>query len=174
MSSNNSETEEEIERARLAEQSERYDDMVSNMRNVIVESNGELTNEERNLFNIAYKNVAAEIAIGEDRKNLIKESEQATKASFDVVRSYMSPTDPLRLGFALSYATYYYEILDERNLACHLAKQAFDDALAEIDTLTEATYKDSTLIMQLLRDQLTLWTSDVPHTDESHQSEEYN
>lgn len=45
--------------------------------------------------------------------------------------------------------------------ACHLAKQAFDDAIAELDTLSEESYKDSTLIMQLLRDNLTLWTSDL-------------
>jgi len=42
-----------------------------------------------------------------------------------------------------------------------LAKQAFDDAIAELDTLSEESYKDSTLIMQLLRDNLTLWTSDM-------------
>ena len=48
------------------------------------------------------------------------------------------------------------------NRACHLAKQAFDEAIAELDTLSEESYKDSTLIMQLLRDNLTLWTSDLP------------
>lgn len=40
--------------------------------------------------------------------------------------------------------------------------QAFDEAISELDTLGEESYKDSTLIMQLLRDNLTLWTSDVP------------
>ena len=49
--------------------------------------------------------------------------------------------------------------------ACHLAKQAFDDAIAELDTLSEESYKDSTLIMQLLRDNLTLWTSDMQETE---------
>ena len=43
-----------------------------------------------------------------------------------------------------------------------MAKQAFDEAIAELDTLSEESYKDSTLIMQLLRDNLTLWTSDLP------------
>lgn len=42
-----------------------------------------------------------------------------------------------------------------------LAKAAFDDAITELDTLSEDSYKDSTLIMQLLRDNLTLWTSDM-------------
>jgi hypothetical protein len=46
--------------------------------------------------------------------------------------------------------------------ACHLAKQAFDDGVSELDTLNEDSYKDSTLIMQLLRDNLNLWTSDIP------------
>ena len=45
--------------------------------------------------------------------------------------------------------------------ACDLAKQAFDDAIAELDTLDEESYKDSTLIMQLLRDNLTIWTAET-------------
>ena len=37
-----------------------------------------------------------------------------------------------------------------------LSRQAFDEAIAELDTLNEDSYKDSTLIMQLLRDNLTV------------------
>jgi len=50
---------------------------------------------------------------------------------------------------------------DHENPHLFLAKQAFDEAIAELDTLGEESYKDSTLIMQLLRDNLTLWTSDM-------------
>ena len=71
----------------------------------------------------------------------------------------MTPTHPTRLGLALNFSVFYYEILNSPDRACHLAKQAFDDAIAELDSLSEESYRDSTLIMQLLRDNLTLWTS---------------
>jgi 14-3-3 protein len=58
------------------------------------------------------------------------------------------------------------EILNSPDKACQIAKQAFDDAIAELDTLNEESYKDSTLIMQLLRDNLTLWTSDQADGDD--------
>ena len=67
----------------------------------------------------------------------------------------------LRLGRALNYSVFHFEIQNKPQEACALAKQAFDDAIAELDTLSEESYKDSTLIMQLLRDNLTLWTSDI-------------
>jgi len=72
----------------------------------------------------------------------------------------LSPTHPIRLGLALNYSVCFYEILKDHKKACELAKKAFDDAISKLDQLDEASYKDSTLIMQLLRDNLTLWTSD--------------
>jgi 14-3-3 protein epsilon len=72
----------------------------------------------------------------------------------------LAPTHPIRLGLALNYSVCHYEILKDSNAACDLAKRAFDEAIAKLDSLDEASYKDSTLIMQLLRDNLTLWTQD--------------
>ncbi|ERE68370.1 14-3-3 protein theta-like protein [Cricetulus griseus] len=72
----------------------------------------------------------------------------------------MQPRHPIRLPLALNFPVFYYEILNNPELAGTLAKTAFDEAMAELDTPNEDSYKDSTLIMQLLRDNLTLWTSD--------------
>jgi 14-3-3 protein epsilon len=96
---------------------------------------------------------------------------EAYKAATEVATTDLAPTHPIRLGLALNFSVFYYEILNSPDQACHLAKQAFDDAIAgqypyfpwiikctkavvELDTLSEESYKDSTLIMQLLRDNL--------------------
>jgi len=241
--------EEEVQRAKLAEQAERYDDMANAMKKV-TEANSELSNEERNLLSVAYKNVVgarrsswrvissieqktegserkqqmakeyrekiekelkdicqevlnlldkflipkattaeskvfylkmkgdyyrylAEVATGDERQKVIEESQRAYNDAFDIAKNQMQPTHPIRLGLALNFSVFYYEILNAPDRACHLAKQAFDDAIAELDTLNEDSYKDSTLIMQLLRDNLTLWTSDAPEADDANPPEEH-
>ncbi|KAI1058629.1 hypothetical protein LB506_000140 [Fusarium annulatum] len=223
--------------ARLCEQAERYDEMVTYMKEV-AKLGGELTVDERNLLSVAYKNVVgtrraswriissieqkeeskgsdkhvstikdyrnkietelekvcqdvldvlddflipnaatgeskvfyhkmkgdyhrylAEFASGEKRKGAATAAHDAYKSATDVAQTELTPTHPIRLGLALNFSVFYYEILNSPDRACHLAKQAFDDAIAELDSLSEESYRDSTLIMQLLRDNLTLWTS---------------
>ncbi|KAM3728997.1 14-3-3-like protein [Dirofilaria immitis] len=307
-----------VQRAKLAEQAERYDDMAQSMKRV-TELGAELSNEERNLLSVAYKNVVgarrsswrvissieqktegsekkqqmakeyrekvekelrdicqdvlnlldkylipkagnpeskvfylkmkgdyyrylAEVASGDDRNVVVEKSQQSYQEAFDIAKDKMQPTHPIRLGLALNFSVFYYEILNapdkacqlakqvredgfifyyfhsngwfifvsavadagqkaysealeiakaqlstthpvrlglalnysvffyeissSPDRACQLAKQAFDDAIAELDTLNEDSYKDSTLIMQLLRDNLTLWTSDTSADDQ--------
>jgi len=72
----------------------------------------------------------------------------------------LPPTSPIRLGLALNFSVFHYEIRQNPDEACSLAKSAFDGAISELDSLSEDEYKDSTLIMQLIRDNLTLWQSD--------------
>ncbi|KAJ6352884.1 hypothetical protein OIU76_001993 [Salix suchowensis] len=226
--------------ARLAEQAERYDEMVEAMKKV-AKLDVELTVEERNLVSVGYKNVIgarraswrilssieqkeeakgneqnvkrikeyrqsvedelakicndilsvidqhlipssstgestvfyhkmkgdyyrylAEFKGADERKEAADQSLKAYEAATSTAISDLPPTHPIRLGLALNFSVFYYEILNSPERACGLAKQAFDDAIAELDSLNEDSYKDSTLIMQLLRDNLTLWTSDLP------------
>lgn len=103
----------------------------------------------------------AEFSSGDKRQEAADNSLTAYKAASDIAQTDLAPTHPIRLGLALNFSVFHYEILNSPEKACQLAKQAFDDAIAELDTLNEESYKDSTLIMQLLRDNLTLWTSDL-------------
>merc|ERR1711948_61740 len=231
--------------AKLAEQAERYDEMVEEMKKVAqMVDEKELSVEERNLLSVAYKNVIgarraswriissieqkeenkaaedklkmikayrsqvekelrdicgdilsvldkhlipcsdtgeskvfyykmkgdyhrylAEFATANDRKEAAENALVAYKAASDIAMTELATTHPIRLGLALNFSVFYYEILNSPDRACRLAKAAFDDAIADLDTLSEESYKDSTLIMQLLRDNLTLWTSDMQTED---------
>lgn len=82
------------------------------------------------------------------------------KLAMDMAKENLAETHPTRLGLALNYSVCFYEIMSQPEEACTLAKEAFDGAIEKLDTLNDASYKDSTLIMQLLRDNLTLWTSE--------------
>ena len=83
------------------------------------------------------------------------------KKAMGIAEDKLQATHPIRLGLALNYSVCFYEILNLKVEACDLAKSAFDQAIAKLDKLEEADYKDSTLIMQLLRDNLTLWTTET-------------
>ncbi|XP_053376610.1 uncharacterized protein LOC123533769 [Mercenaria mercenaria] len=119
-----------------------------------------------------YNRYLAEFATGESRKSSAEQALVAYKAASDVAMNELPPTHPIRLGLALNFSVFYYEILNSPDRACRLAKAAFDDAIAELDTLSEESYKDSTLIMQLLRDNLTLWTSDLSDETDQQQKEQ--
>jgi 14-3-3 protein epsilon len=230
------EREDNVYIAKLAEQAERYDEMVDAMKKV-ARINTELTVEERNLLSVAYKNVIgarraawriiasieqkekskgneanvqkiksyakkihkelndivndvmdvidkhliphatteeskvfyykmkgdyyrykAEFTQDDERKQAGEKSLEGYQQALDTANSHLATTNPIRLGLALNFSVFYYEILNEQTKACELAKKAFDEAIAKLDDLSEDSYKDSTVIMQLLRDNLTLWT----------------
>ncbi|CAG5118315.1 unnamed protein product [Candidula unifasciata] len=117
-----------------------------------------------------YYRYLAEVSVGDERNANVGRSNDAYKKATEIAKEKMQPTHPIRLGLALNFSVFYYEIKNEPDAACKLAKDAFDEAIAELDQLNEESYKDSTLIMQLLRDNLTLWTSDS-QADEGQEAE---
>ena len=108
-----------------------------------------------------YFRYKAEFSKDDERKNAAQKSLEAYKAASDLAEIELASTNAIRLGLALNFSVFYYEILNSPDRACRLAKTAFDEAIIKIETLEEDKYKDSTLIMQLLRDNLTLWTCDM-------------
>ena len=237
--------------AKFAEQAERYDDMVEAMKSVAAKSHDGLTDEQRNLLSVAYKNVVGarrsswrimssleqkesdenkrglaekfrkkvedelkekcndvlnlidkyllpsvqsegkevegkvfylkmkgdyyrylveiEMTEPEERKELSDKSKKAYDDASESA-STLPTTHPIRLGLALNFSVFHYEIMGDPNKACELAKKAFDDAIAELDNLKEDSYKDSTLIMQLLRDNLTLWQAEADAAEDGDEA----
>lgn len=96
-----------------------------------------------------------------NRDATITKSDEAYQRALKIAEESLDATHPIRLGLALNFSVFYYEIKSDSKQACFLAKKAFDEAIAKLDDIHQDSYKDSTLIMQLLRDNLTLWTADI-------------
>uniref|UniRef100_A0A915DMU0 14-3-3 domain-containing protein n=1 Tax=Ditylenchus dipsaci TaxID=166011 RepID=A0A915DMU0_9BILA len=105
-----------------------------------------------------YLRYLAEISSGDARQEVVVKSRAAYGEAFELAKKEMSPAHPIRLGLALNFAAFYYEIDNSPDKACHLAKQSFDDALPGVDTIDDGMKQDSSTILQLLRDNLNLWT----------------
>merc|ERR1712083_1232238 len=107
-----------------------------------------------------YYRYIAEFSSDDVKKQAAENARLAYEETSKVAEKDLAVTHPIRLGLALNYSVFQYEVLANPDEACKMARTAFEDAIAELDNVTEDSYKDSTLIMQLLRDNLTLWTSD--------------
>jgi len=107
-----------------------------------------------------YYRYIAEFTKDEKKTSAADSAETAYADAAKVAEKDLAVTHPIRLGLALNYSVFLYEVQGKPDEACKMARTAFEDAIAELDNVAEDSYKDSTLIMQLLRDNLTLWTSD--------------
>ena len=224
--------EEKIFMARVAEQAERFDDMVDFLRPILKEKGGDFSVEERNLLSVGFKNLIGgkrtairtitaieqnpkytkfSHALGHYKKkiegelqkdcqniiNMIKNdamkslSDAEGKAFFlkmvgDYYR-YMAESaqnellaqardgalehykqadgagkelpacNPIKLGLALNFSVFYYEVMQDNKQACALAETALQEAMNKIDDVDEETFRDAKSIIELLKENLTLW-----------------
>ncbi|EPR64937.1 hypothetical protein TGGT1_269582 [Toxoplasma gondii GT1] len=230
--------EENLYMARLAEETERYEDLVHFMRKV-VESGQELNDEERNLLSVGYKNIVggfrsswrslalieqrdldagslrldlltnyrrrlelqleatcdevtqlidkhllptatstdckafylkmkadycrymSEVAQDEKFRTVVETAHRAYEEAYALAEAELPECHPVRLGIALNYSVFYYEALIEPDKACELARAAIDASSAVVNTLEEEQAQDTLAMMQLLQDNLELWTTET-------------
>jgi 14-3-3 protein epsilon len=224
--------EENIFMARVAEQAERFDDMVHYLQEVVKNKSEDFTTEERNLLSVGFKNqigskrtaIRTISAIEQNPKyskfndglasykkkiekelydqcmnivEIVKEScmsvaaTDETKAFFykmigdyyryvaecanendlekvknGALENYqlaqttsesLNACNPIRLGLALNFSVFHYEVMNNHKQACELGEQALSDALEKIDDVDEETFRDAKSIIELLKENLSLW-----------------
>jgi 14-3-3 protein epsilon len=226
--------------SKMAEQSERYEEMVDYVKHFISKATSEMTVEERNILSVAFKNVVGnrrtswrvlnsieqkesrrgneenktraanykekveaelrsycreilriidnelipkstseegkvffikmkgdyyryicEFAQGQYRDESSKNAQEAYQQALNLAEAGLDSTHPSRIGLALNYSVFNYEILNQQADAIKIAQKAFDEGIQNLENLTdEHAYKESTMILQLIRDNISLWTSE--------------
>ncbi|KAF9075866.1 14-3-3 domain-containing protein [Rhodocollybia butyracea] len=114
-----------------------------------------------------YYRYLAEFAHEFEREWYAEESLTAYKHAYKHAMSTLESQHPTRLGLALNFAVFYHDVRKSPERACHLAKSAFDDAVMALDSESTSdpgvaqTIRDSLQILQLLRDDLVLWSKEI-------------
>jgi len=225
-----SNVEEKIFLARVAEQAERFEDMVDFLSKVLDVKGAEVTSDERNLLSVAFKNlisskraacrtiaaieqnpkyaklsdalarykteieekltgdcqkvvdmindkVLAKPCDGESKAFFVKmvgdyyryiaenaKGDQLEAVKKNALKAYneanlikLPPCNPIKLGLALNFSVFYYEVMKNHKSACELADKALQEALDKIDELEEDDFRDAKSIIELLKENLTLW-----------------
>jgi len=225
-----SDTDENIFLARVAEQAERFEDMVDFLGKVLDSKGGDVSADERNLLSVAFKNLISGkraacrtiVAIEQNpkyqkfsealakykgtiegqltkdcetviaminNKVLAKDCQPEAKAFFvkmvgdyyryiaenakdskleevknNALKAYdeaneitLPPCNPIKLGLALNFSVFHYEVMKNHAAACKLADEALQNALDKIDELEEDDFRDAKSIIELLKENLTLW-----------------
>ena len=218
--------------ARVAEQAERFDDMVTYLQAVVKNKNDDFTTEERNLLSVGFKNqigskrtairtISAieqnpkyskfndgltkykskiedelytqctdivkivesqcmQVASTDEtkaffykmigdyyryvaecaKKDKLEEVKQGALKNYDLAASTstsLNACNPIRLGLALNFSVFHYEVMNNHKQACDLGEQALSDALEKIDDVDEETFRDAKSIIELLKENLSLW-----------------
>merc|ERR1712224_131540 len=224
--------EEKIFLARVAEQAERFEDMVEFLKNAIDAKSGEdFTVDERNLLSVGFKNLIGsqrgairtigaieqnpkyqkfgdalaqykkkiegelydkciaivgiveakclKLAADDESKaffqkmigdyyryvaesadqSILEEVKQGALKGYeeaDKLSKGLNACNPIRLGLALNYSVFHYEVMNDHKKACELGEVALSEALEKIDDVDEETFRDAKSIIELLKEPQSL------------------
>ncbi|EFJ15600.1 hypothetical protein SELMODRAFT_4598, partial [Selaginella moellendorffii] len=105
-----------------------------------------------------YNRYLVDLKTGQQRE----EAEQATLMAFKIAQEHafaeLPPTHSFRLGLALNLSAFCFEHLNSLDRACFVAQQAIDEAQAKVEASGKEPRRETSRIMELLRQNLAVWT----------------
>jgi 14-3-3 protein epsilon len=113
-----------------------------------------------------YFRYKCEYAIGNEFDAATAKSEEAYKEAYSIAEKEIPISNSTRLGLALNFSVFYYEIKNMKEEACNIAKNAFEEAMKVLDDLEKVKAKDTLLIIQLLKENLILWNNEMTEDEQ--------
>ena len=95
-----------------------------------------------------------------ERKEGSEKAKASYQAAMNIAQNDLTKGNPAFLGLALNYSVFLYEIIGQKEEAIKLADKSFKEAVDLLDELGEDEYSEATLILQLLKDNVSLWTEE--------------
>ena len=88
-------------------------------------------------------------------------AEKIYKEAYDLALKEISIYNSVRLGLALNYSVFEYEIMDNKNDAYNIAQKAYDEVMKVVDDLEKDRTSENLLLIQLLKENLNLWNNEM-------------
>ena len=114
-----------------------------------------------------YYRYKAEFDLDKDFPDTCDKAEKVYKEGYEIANKDLRITNPIRIGLALNFSVFYYEIKGLKEEACNIAKTAFDESMKVLDDLEKSKAKETLLIIQLLKENLILWNNEMNEEEEN-------
>ena len=134
------------------------DDIITTIRNSVLTK--ESDDESRAFFLKMigdYCRYVAESAKGERLEKTKQDALGAYEEACGIAQKSLNACNSIRLGLALNFSVFHYEVMQDVRKACELGDKALQDALDKLDDCDEETFRDAQSIIELLRENLSLW-----------------
>ena len=117
-----------------------------------------------------YYRYLAEITTGDKNKEVANNSRNSYKEASDLAEN-LACTNPIKLGLALNYSVFFYEVMNDPKTAVKIANEAFDVAIHQLEKIEDDQYKDSTTILQLLKENIDMWKTELQEQEDEGEGE---
>ena len=108
-----------------------------------------------------YYRYKCEYATGKEFVEACSKAEKVYKEAYELANKDIPISSSTRLGLSLNYSVFFYEIKGLKEEACNIAKNAFDEAMKVLDDLEKFRPKETILIIQLLKENIILWSNEM-------------
>ena len=100
-------------------------------------------------------------------KDFLDKAEQIYKEGYDLAMKELPHINNERIGLALNFALFYYEVKGEKKEGCKIAKKAFEESMKYLDELEKFKSKDVLLLIQLIKENLIFWSSELNEEEQN-------
>ena len=113
-----------------------------------------------------YFRYICEFAKEKEYEDNLKNSENFYEKAYNISIKNLPINNCTRVGLALNYAIFLYEVKGDKKVGFDIAKKTFDESMKFVDDLEKPKCRDTLLILQLLKENLIFWSSEMNEDEE--------
>ena len=108
-----------------------------------------------------------EISKDKDLAKAIEKAEKVYREAYEISEKELHFINSTRIGLCLNMALFFYEIKGDKKEGCKIAKKSFEESMKYLDDLEKFKSKDVLLLIQLLKENLIFWSSEMNEDEQN-------